>query len=144
LAVILQVAAQTSASGKEEAQTDARSAYRARSRLREALSLQLLMRLDSAQMASIKAQFQAHGNAVDMQGFCAIMEAHLPAADDAVAAAAAGSSSGGSAPGAPSFTVQGLDASGEDSAPVSRREVVANLAELFREVDINGDGSMEW
>jgi hypothetical protein len=120
----LQVAAQTSAIGKEEAQTDARSAYRARSRLREALSLQLLMRLDSAQMASIKA--------------------HLPAADDAVAAAAAGTSSGGTAPGAPSFTVQGLDASGEDSAPVSRREVVANLAELFREVDINGDGSMEW
>ena len=96
-----------------------RRSYASRVALREQSSIKMMTALDSGRVGLIKREFEARGGSVDMFEFVRIMEANLPEHlyDDLNSAAA----------GAQSDT-----------------ELTANLVELFREVDVNGDGYMEW
>ncbi|CAM9727439.1 unnamed protein product, partial [Ectocarpus sp. 4 AP-2014] len=63
---------------EEKGALSPRSLYQKNKIAREQLSLQLLMHLNGEQMASIKAEFHAHDDEVDLEDFCDIMERHQP------------------------------------------------------------------
>lgn len=102
-------------------ETSPRTRYARKKQIREELALKLLTNLDSARMAAIKEEFRQMEDSVNMVEFVAIMEAHLP-----------------------DYVYAGNTASGENGNYLDRHGIIANLVELFQEVDINGDGMMEW
>ena len=84
--------------------------------------------LDAEKVASIQREFARHqDNAVDAKEFVRIMEDHLE-----------------------NFGVlreqmyQAIDRNEDELDAVTRADLLLNLRELFDEIDINGDGLMEW
>eukprot|EP00903_Cladosiphon_okamuranus_P007678 g7442.t1 len=147
---------------EEKGALSPRSLYQKNKIAREQLSLQLLMHLNGEQMASIKAEFHAHDDEVDLEDFCDIMERHQP--ENLIVTNRGGSDGGDSdgdgsknsddpndedAGGRANRKRAGGGGSGGTGAvggkvAFTREEVISNLVELFKEVDINGDGMMEW
>ena len=72
--------------------------------------LDLMMGLNSENLATLKQQFAKYRNSLTVAEFVAVMKEHLPPPAD-------------------------------DAAEIA---LITNLAELFAQVDVNGDGSMEW
>ncbi|CAM9156385.1 unnamed protein product, partial [Discosporangium mesarthrocarpum] len=126
---------------EEAGTTSPRNSYRRRRAEREQLYLQLLMLLSGEQMAGIKAEFHAHDDEVDLEDFCKIMEKYQP--DHLVQRATGEGSEKGTAPGSEGKVESGGEVR-QGRARVSQEEIMSNLVELFKEVDINGDGMMEW
>lgn len=152
-----------------------RSAYSAKKRRAETLTMDLMMNLDAHTIASIKKEFVENGGEVDIYEFVRIMRTYLPEhlevrkagagdADDAEDGKSSGDADRGG--GGASRTGGGWRAStrrlnegaaaaqsAADEAGMARQQrqrsvsemqLVANLCELFKEIDVNGDAMMEW
>lgn len=118
--------------------------------LREATSLQLMMHMDATAVKSIQRKFSASGGSVDLFGFVDIMRRHLPEYSNAKAVINGANDPFDSKSGTPvgnenpAIEEKALDWLKDMSEEEREKELVADLVELFREVDINGDGDMEW
>ena len=151
-----------------------RTQYARRKAIREATALQMMMHMDADKVKSIQEQFASAGGSVDMCNFVRIMRKHLPKynVNDPAAQldpANDGSPSDDEESGGglehfsptykgseregtlqegrehPDVTLPPLTPTRAAALESARQlEVTANLVELFREVDINGDGDMEW
>jgi WD40 repeat protein len=109
------------------------------------LSVQLMMHLNSDRIASINSQFEQRGGSVDMLDFVRIMQAHLPEYLDSDPRPETEYFGGCCGPERlerdKDLTTKGPPPKGGE---VDESTLVANLCELFKEIDINGDGNMEW
>ena len=126
-----------------------RTAYGRRKNDAAQMSLQLMMHLDRDRINSMERQFARRGNSCDLREFVRIMLAHLPEYIDGPPRDDAADFGGRYTNGAWGSVLAGGDERAEDPpemAPprLSERALVANLTDLFQEVDINGDGSLEW
>ncbi|GMH91364.1 hypothetical protein TrVE_jg9264 [Triparma verrucosa] len=144
-----------------------RTIYANRKAEREAISLQMMMHMNAKKVKSIQSQFDLAGGAVDIVDFVRIMRKHLPR--DSVHPSHVDQTPPGSVEQSPMMSPVNSPNPSKRSPfkknptkstlpvrPMSRpkrmhldeesheKEVTANLVELFREVDINGDGEMEW
>jgi len=139
--------------------------YAKKKSLREATSLQLMMHMDANAVKSIQRKFVKAGGAVDLYDFVNIMRCHLPEYSNAKAVINTANDNLGSKQNSKSGTPAASEFGGDDarepgegegqvikefewlknlSEEEREKELVADLVELFREVDINGDGDMEW
>ena len=152
-----------------------RSAYSAKKRRAETLTMDLMMNLDAHTIASIKKEFVENGGEVDIYEFVRIMRTYLPehlevrkrgasdaddaddskSSGDADRSGGAGARSGGgwrgstrrlndAAPAPSTDDASDSPAAREQQRSVSEMQLVANLCELFKEIDVNGDAMMEW
>ena len=102
---------EAAAAAEEDEEAAAASGDETDAHLRAEFALDLMMSLNSENLASLKQQFAKYGNELDVYEFVSVMEQHLP------------------------------------HACLTERErvaLVANLSELFAQVDVNGDEKMEW
>jgi WD40 repeat protein len=104
----------------------------------EQMSLQLMVHLSADRISSMEKEFSKRDGGVDLNDFVMIMMSHLPEYLD-----------GDLRPemqdygGKPDWRHASLQSEGGVSR-VDERQLVLNLYELFREIDINGDGTLEW
>ena len=138
-----------------------RSAYSRQKRRAEALTMDLMMNLDAHTIASIKKEFVENGGEVDIYEFVRIMRTYLP--DRAVkpdASAASETKADTQISRSMPRIRSGISLSHRRTSepptapPVDERrpsrdlaaemQLVANLCELFKEIDVNGDAMMEW
>lgn len=103
-------------------QLSPRSMFTRKNQRREQASMQLMTHLDASRVKLVKQAFEENGGSVDLYEFVRTMQKHLPP----FVYQDSGSSDGGIA------------------AKLTPEELTANLVELFEEVDVNGDGDMEW
>ena len=116
-----------------------------------------MMHMDAGAVKSIQRRFVAAGGSVDLYGFVDVMRRHLPeysnakavvdTQNDAFGGQGLKEASGGAGlqeQEGSQIVEKELDWLKDMTEEERERELVADLVELFREVDINGDGDMEW
>jgi hypothetical protein len=105
----------------------------------EQRGLQLMSHMSAERMTSMRLEFDKRGGSIDVDDFVRIMIAHLPEylncePDPMVDNYRA------------DWRSQEKHHIDHPDAPnsVGELELVANLIDLFKEIDINGDGDLEW
>mmetsp|Transcript_10420 Transcript_10420/g.15848 ORF Transcript_10420/g.15848 Transcript_10420/m.15848 type:complete len:1219 (+) Transcript_10420:174-3830(+) len=83
---------------------------------REQATFNLMMRMDPAALSAIRNEFYTRGDSIARTEFIYIMSKHLLE----------------------------LDGEGLTQNSQEQRDFVSDMQELFKEVDVNGDGLMEW
>jgi len=127
---------------------------------REATSLQMMMHMDAGKVRSIQNKFEGLGGSVDLEGFVGIMRKHLPEMKEVATKAkprrvyldTRQQNPAHFDPYAPPpVMVEEVEETKEEREKKEEgerldkiMEITGDLVELFREVDINGDGDMEW
>jgi len=123
--------------GLDEQLVTPRTLYSNKQFLAEQMGLQLMMHLTAERISSMETEFAKRGGGVQMDDFVRIMIAHLPEY----------------LKGAPRPELQAYRLGWEGDSTtynepnpsrLPEKELVANLCELFKEIDINGDGDLLW
>lgn len=107
-----------------------RTSYALQKRRADYLTMDIMMNLDADSIGEIRKEFERKENNVDMFEFVRIMKNALPEELEVRDV------SGGSD--------EQQDGLGLVRRKPSSAELVANLVELFREIDLNGDHLMDW
>ena len=102
-----------------------RSTYGAKCRERELISMRLIVALDAGRVEVIKREFSALHDVIGCSEFCRIIADNLP---DRIF----------------KDGTLGQDINSLSTPDTIKMRLLENLVELFKEVDVNGDGQMQW